>query len=813
MIRNYIKVALRNLLSHKLHSFITIAGLAFGLVCFLMMFSYLQFEMSYDDFHVNADRIFRLDKIVSFKGNTFPRSLTGASTAPLLHEAFPSIVNVVRFGNLFSSMVTVGDNVYIEKRFMFADSAVLPMFSFPLQRGNPKTALANPLSVVITPQTAERYFGNLDPVGQTIYFQSKWNPGKFAFTVTGVTGQIPSNSTIKFDFLASFSSLPQVMGVPSLNDSWDGPIWTYVMLDRNTDPEALVSQFPLFAEKYIPKGDFHATGFRLVPLKSTYYDKGDGAPMGDWGLRPISYVLLVVSLLVLLIACINYMSLVAARSVTRAKEIGVRKVQGANRIQLIIQFIGESVILSLISLLFALALFELLLPSFKAFLSAAYPSFGILPQREVDFNVFYPELISFMVLVSIVVGIVAGVYPAIVLSRYNPVDVLKGEIRGGKSSAWFRKALVIAQFTVSIMFTVCSLHLLLQIQHWKSADLSFDKNDVVAIPVYDTSVKSRYDLLKSRLLQSADIAGVTSSSLLPGGEESNFLWLRSGGVKDLEVITYFVDEDFIRTMKLTVEQGRDVSKAIAGETRTAIFMNQAAMKACGWTEVQGQEIELCSKENEKSTVQFAGRLIGEVGNFRYRFLTPDTDPLILKIEPQLMNYVLIRVNRGSNARALEYIRTAWKDLRFDQAFEYSYLSDELDRPYVSFEAFDSLVRFAAIGTIFIAGLGLFALASFVIDRKTKEIGIRKTMGASTNDIVYRLTKSFVALVLVANAIALPLSYFGISRMLQEVPYHIEVSIWLFAAGSLFLVLLSILVIGSKSLKAANANPVESLRYE
>ncbi len=237
------------------------------------------------------------------------------------------------------------------------------------------------------------------------------------------------------------------------------------------------------------------------------------------------------------------------------------------------------------------------------------------------------------------------------------------------------------------------------------------------------------------------------------------------------------------------------------------------MNACGWTEVRGQEIELCSEENDKTTVQFAGRLTGQVGNFRYRFLTPATDPLILKIEPWLMNYVLIRLNRGTNARAIEYIRTAWKDLRFDQAFECSYLSDELDCPYVSFEAFDSLVRFAAIGTMLTAGLGLFALVSFVIDRKTRGIGIRKAMGASIHDIVYRLSKSFVALVLIANAIALPLSYFGISQVLQEVPYHIDVNIWLFGAGSLLLVSLSILVVASKSLKAAYANPVESLRYE
>ncbi len=813
MLKNYIKVALRNMFSQKLYSFITIFGLAFGMACFLMIFSYIRFENSYDDFHKNAQNIYRLDKELNYHGSIYYRSLIGASTAPLLQEEFPSINNVVRFANTFFCLVSVDDNAFREKRFLFADSSVFSMFTFPLKTGNPKTALINPFTVVITPQIKEKYFGDKDPIGQTIYLQIKSHPGKFGFTVTGITEDIPSNSTIKFDFLASFSSFSKILGDKAITNSWDGPVWTYVQLKDNYSPKNIENQFPLFAEKFVPKGDFNAINFRIVPLKDTYYDKGDGMPLGDWGIKPISYLLFFVSFLVLFIACINFTNLLSARSVTRAKEIGVRKVQGANRFQIIYQFIGESIIVSLTSFLFAIVLVELLLPFFKSLLSDAYPSFGIIAKREVNFNIFSPHLMLYMLVISIIIGIISGIYPAIILSRYNAAYVLKGELRAGKSSAWLRKILVITQFAVALIFIISSLHILLQIYYWKNVNLGFDKDNVITIPVYDNSVKEKYDLFKNKLLENSSILNVTSTNLIPGGEDSNILFLRSAKTKDLTVITYFVDEDFIKTLGLKIEGGRDFSKSLSGDSKSAIIMNQAAMKACGWNEVRGQELELYTKENDKATVIYTGNLIGEVDNFRYRFFKPTDDPLILKINPKVMSYILVRVNRANTSKAIGDIRSTWKDMRFDQSFEYSYLTDELEYSYSMFEAMDSFIRFAAIITIIIASLGLFALASFVIDRKTKEIGIRKIMGASIKDIVYSFTKSFVVLVLIANVIALPISYKITSLLLQELPFHINLNIWLFISASFFLIMLSIIVVGIKSLKAATTNPVNSLRYE
>jgi putative ABC transport system permease protein len=813
MLRNYLKIAIRNLLHQKLYSFITIFGLAFGMACFLMISSYIRFENSYDNFQKNGKDTYRLDKAIHSNGNTFYRSLTGASTAPLLQDQFPSIKNTVRFCNLLFCLVNENEIAFREKRFFFTDSSIFSTFTFPLRSGDPKTALSNPFTVVITPETARKYFGNQDPLGKTIYFQTKSRPGKFAFIVTGVTEEIPSNSTIKFDFLASFSSLGKILGNNFMTNSWDGPVWTYVQLQRGIDPQKVEDLFPSFASKFIPKGEFNATDFRLVLLKDTYYNKGDGIPLGDWGIKFISYLLLFVSFLILLIASINYTSLLSARAITRVKEIGVRKVQGATRLQLFIQFLGESILVSIVSFIFSIAIVELLLPSFQALLREAFPTFGILAEREANFQIFYPSLLAIMLGVALLVGILSGIYPSFILSRYNTSNVLKGEFRTGKSSAIIRKVFVVSQFTFATVFIIVSLHILLQLHTWNNANLGFDKNDLITIPVYDNSLKDKYELFKNRLMQNSDILGVTSSNLIPGGEDSNILSLRSGKVNDLTVVTYFVNQDFVKTLGLKIIGGRDFDKANAADQNSAILMNKAAMNACGWDNVNGQAIDLYLKQDDKVKVLYTGNLVGEIDNFRYRFFKPTDDPLIIKINPNVMQYILIKADRSNFSNALNEIKSVWKELNIPQSFSYSYLTDDLTESYSMYNALYTFIRFASLIAILIAVLGLFALASFIIDRKTKEIGIRKVMGATTNNIIYRLTKSFILLVIIAIIIGLPVSYKLTDYLLQNLPMHIEINLWLFVAGAIFVIILSSAVVGIKSLAAANNNPAQSLRYE
>ncbi len=814
MLRNYFKIAIKNLLNNKLYSFITIFGLAFGMACFLLIFSYIRFENSYNDFHKNAKNIYRLDKQVQGPGYTYYRSLVGSAPAIFLHQEYAAVKNTVRLAWFPNCLTNVGENASREKSFLFADSSVFNVFTFPLKIGDAQSALEKPFSVVITPQIAQKYFGNENPVGKIIYYQLQGFPGKFSFTVTGVCENIPSNSTIKFDFLASFSSYGKIIGNEKLLGSWDGPIWTFVQLPDNYDPKNLEALFPTFAEKFVPKTDIKVNTYRLVSLKDTYYEKGDGIGIMDFGIRPISYFLLVVAFLVLLIACLNYMNLLSAHSIVRAKEIGVRKVQGASRVQLIIQFIGESVIVSFFSLLLAILLVELLLPSFKTILMNAFPTMGLLAKRNIDFNILDIHQLVNMIIISFTVGILAGIYPAIVLSGYNPTHILKGELRAGKTAAFFRKILVVIQFSIAVIFITCSLHILLQINHWKNADLGFNKNDLITVPVLDNSVKQKYQLLKNELLQSSNITSVTSSNLLPGGDDINVLLLRSGTVKDLLVGTYYVDEDFIKTVGLKMNGGRDFSVTVSNDSKSAILMNQAAIKACGWNHANGQEVELYTKENDKTNIAYTANVIGEIKDFQYRsFLDQSTLPLIIKVRPDVMNYILVRTNKGVSQKAIADIKSVWKDMNFDQSFECSYLTDEINENYSIFESADSLIRFGAIITIIIASLGLFALASFIIDRKTKEIGIRKVMGASTRNIIFKLSGSFIMLVLIANAIGLAISYQLVSLMLQELPHHIEINVWLLSGSFVFLMILAIAAVGVKSFEAATVDPVKSLKYE
>ena len=818
MLKNYLKIAVRNLLNQKLYSFITIFGLAFGMACFLLMFSYIQFENSYDDFHKNEKNIYRLDKIYNYNGSSIRDFQTNTALAPLLKENYPSIKNTVRFANFLYCMVNTNNFVNIEKRFVFTDSSVFSVFTFPLKAGNPKTALVKPFTVVITPNIAKKYFGNENPIGQKIYLQSRAFSKKYGFTVTGIVKEAPPNSTIKFDFLASFSSIDKIVSSLSYDKKTKGNraqalTYTYIQLRNNSNPHELESLFPSFIKKYIPKEIYEITEFKLVPLKDTYYERDNGLPYWDWGFKPFSYLLLILTFLVLIIACINYTNLLSANSITRAKEIGMRKVQGANRLQLIMQFIGESVIVSLISYMVAIALVELLLPAFHSVIGNAYPTLGILPKREADFNIVYPHILVYMFGISIVIGIAAGFYPAIVLSRYKASYVIKGELRAGKSSAWFRKFLVVTQFAVSVIFIICSLHILWQIQYWKNANLGFNKKNVLCIPIYDNKVKDKYDLFKNELLKNSNITGVTSSSVIPGGLDNNMIFLSSDNIKDLNVDIYYVDEDFIKTMGLKIKEGRSFSHGNYNDENSSIIMNQGAMKACKWKGVTGQKVQLYFKENDKTDIRYNCNLIGEVKNFNHRFFSPTDYPMILKIEPGLMKYILIRINKSNPAETINYIKSSWKNLGFEQSFEYSYLTNELGSDYSIFQAIDSLIRFAAIITILIAVLGLFALASFVIDRKTKEIGIRKVMGASIKDIIFRLSKSFIFLVIIAEIIAVPVAYKVVTFLFQSIPNHIEINYWLFLLSVLFVIILSFAVVGLKSLKAATADPIKSLRYE
>lgn len=812
MIKNYLKMAIKNLLKHKLFSFITTLGLAIGMACFFLISGYIQYEKSYDDFHLNGSNIYRVDKIMEVNGRQYLRAFTGAPLASLLLQDFPIIKNTARFLNLFSYSVDIDGNIYKGKRFFFGDNSVLEMFTFPLKIGDPKKALKEPFTVIITSEIAERYFNKKNPIGQIISFQSNDIPKEHLFKITGVVENIPSNSSVKFDFLASFSSL-SAMGINSINQNWDGPVWTYIQLQNGYNPEDLKTLFPKFIKKYIPGDTYQPKSFELIPLKNSYYTRSEGVWGGDWGIKPISYLLLLFSALVLMIACVNFANLLSARSITRAKEIGIRKVHGANRFQLINQFLFESCFISLISYIFAIILAELLLPSFQTLLSNAYPTFNIFPVRKIDFSIIKPIFLLSMFLVAILVGMLSGLYPAIILSKYNVAYVIKGEMRKGKSSALFRKILVITQFAIAIILINCSISILRQIGYWNNYNPGYEKKDIVCIPINSQSIRSNYEQFKNRLLKKTNIFSVTGSSVLPGGEGSNILTLRAEGKKDINVVTYYIDYDFIKTLGLKISGGRDFSNEFADDSQSNFLINRNGMNINDWKDVTGQEIKLYLTKGTNSDLLYKGNLIGIVNNFDYRALSQSNEPLILKIDHQKINYILIRIKGTNFKEALNDIKITWGELNNNKSFDFTILSDIVNSNYALFHSMDSAIRFTALIAILIACLGLMALASFIIERKTKEIGIRKVLGASGINIIAELTKSFIFLVIIANIIAFPLSYIVVGNILQGLPHHLEISVWLLLSTIIMTITISGTIIIINSLKFSKKNPIDSLRIE
>jgi putative ABC transport system permease protein len=808
MIKNYLVVAIRNLMKQKLYSSVTIFGLALGMACFFLVSSFLEFEKSYDSFHKNAASVYRVDGIINSKNGSYQRALTCGPLAPRLAATFPSIKNAVRFAPSFASLISVTDKTFKENRFFFADGSFFNLFSFNLLKGNPQTALDQAFTVVITPAMAQKYFGSENPIGKTIYFQNK-----YTFIVTGIIEEAPANSSIKFDFIASFSSLNTIWGQKRVDESWESPVWTFIQLHEKAERGELEKQFPQFVSSNVPKSDFNPVNLCLVPLKEMYYTKTDGVSIGDFGFKPLTYILYFISLLVLLVACVNFMNMLFARSTTRAKEIGIRKVQGAKRSQLVFQFMAESVVTSLISLLLAVLLVEMLLPYFTSIIQDCFPTFGVLPARKISFGILDSSFSIYMAVVSVAVGIISGLYPAIFLSRLDPAFVIKGELRSGKTSAILRKALVVFQFCIAITFINCTVILLQQIHHMKNSDLGFDKENIVNLPVYTRDLKQKYETIKSALLQNPNIEEVTCSNIVPGVSDTHVVNVKSEGKNEDRAVFFQVDYGFLKTMGLKLKDGRDFSKSIQSDSTSSIIINETAMKQFGWHSASGQNIETYWKENDKITNYSSGNLIGIVKNFKYRLIDESNSPVVIKISPRYAEFILIKINGAAAQEAVAHIRKTLSSFDVNQAFDYSFIDDEIDRLFSFASAFSSLIGVSSFFEFLIASAGLLALAAFIIERKTKEVGVRKVLGAKSRQVIYLLSKDFVILVITAVSLAAPFSFWICDKAAQGMQDHAEVSPLTFIVTSVIVIGLSIAVVGIKSFTAASANPADSLRYE
>lgn len=802
MFKNYLKIAFRNIIKHKFYSLINVVGLAIGMASFLLIVLYIFDEVSYDRQHQHADRIFRVINASDFEGVGETSTSSPCPLAPALALEFPeSIEQVVRFYNDWNTayFIEQGEHRFKESRFFFVDSTVFNVFDIPFVKGNPETALLEPRSVVLTQSMAQKYFGDDDPIGKTIKWQEHID-----FTVRGIIEDAPRQSHIQYQFLASISTL-RVLYRNGMPKTWYwNPFWTYVLLKEGVQPETLDQQFPQLVAKYYPVAQKEKKRLYLQALSSIHLDSDLDYEIEANGNRSYLVILSVIAGFMLLIASINFMNLATATSAGRAREVGIKKVFGADRRNLMIQFLAEALVLSGIALLLALLLMELVMPAFNNFTS-----------KDLSLSLFLngPMLLLLMGLV-LITAILSGLYPAFFLSHFEPVRVLKGSFKSNVKSGIGRKSLVVIQFVISIVLIIGTLLAFDQLHYLRHADVGFNKQQVLVLPVSRTPIARQYDAFEGELLRSRLIKSVTTSDYIPGVDHNNHEF-KPEGYPDTEwqfYPTIVVREDFLKLMEIPLVAGRDFSRKHATDAQSAILINEAMVKHQGWTNQSALGKKFHSHMGQE-------QVVGVFRNFATRSLHARRTPFVLNIKetPRTVygftNYVLIRFEAGHFQQMLAHVQAAWKLFAPDRPFEYSLLDQELDQLYVGENQLGTLVALLAGLVIFIATLGVFGLASFMAEKRTREIGIRKVLGASKSQLVRMVSGEFVYLILIANLIAWPLAWYLLDRWLSHFAYHTQINIWYFLFAGLLALSITYCITGIKALLAARANPAETLKYE
>jgi len=795
MFKNYLKVALRNIKRHKGYSFINISGLAVGLACCMLIFLWVQNEFSYDKFHEHADNLYIVGTHQRLGNRTTTSSGTPSALGPALKEEYPEIVNSVRFSNGPHQLIFA----YGEKRFREAaeavDPSLLEMFSFPLIQGDTATALVNPYSVVMTERMAKKYFGPENPIGKVILVENKYD-----FRVTGVLENLPHNSILQFDFLVPIHFLKEHWKSPRMLDRWSNlSFTTLVQLHEDTSLEEVNKKIAGRIKQGFEKDDVEPF---LWP-----YTKLHLHGLGTGGGRIIQVRMLsLIAVFVLVIACINFMNLTTARSGTRAIEIGMRKVTGAFRMDIIKQFYGESVLLSFISLFFAIILVFLLLPPFNGLTGK---------ELTLDFSSNLALTLG-LIGVTLLTGLIAGSYPALFMSSFQPVKIMKGTSGIGSKSSLFRKILVVLQFAISIALIIRTLVVYKQIEYMQHKDLGFNREHLVYIPV-NGALREHYEVAKQELLQVPGISHVSLTSRTPiGFYSSGSGWEWEGKSQDIDpMVRYFCcDYDFLKTFEMEMDQGRFFSGELtptASPQSGHVIINEEFAKIIGKENPVGMRL---SNGPKHATV------IGVIQDFNYWPLYYRSGPLIIFYKTyspvpnhHFYRYMFARIQPDNIPQTIAGIEKIYKKFNPEFPFFYRFLDEDYDRLYRSEEQAGAILRYFAGLAILISCLGLFGLASFLAEQRTKEIGIRKILGSSVQGIVLLLSKEFLKWVAIANIIAWPTAWFISHQWLQNFAYRTGIGIWIFILSAALALIIALITVSFQSIKAATSNPVDSLRYE
>lgn len=787
MLKNYMLVTMRNLKKNSTYSLLNITGLAVGMTAFILIVLYVQIELSYDRYHNNADRIYRVIR----EGRAF----TPAALGPELKEKIPEVEAVARIIRSSDTFLSYEQNHYLEEEFYWADPATFDLFSIPFSRGDPRTALNEPFAIVLSQRAAKKYFGDEDPMGKVLTVSEQHK-----FEVSGIFMDMPANSHFVMDAIVPYETYFRLTS----NDiaGWRSNFsYTYFLLREGADPQKTEDKIHPFIVIPLLKAagvkEPYPKYFFVQPMTEIHLHSHLEQEIGVN--NDIKYIILFSSIafLILFIACVNYMNMATARSLRRGKEVGMRKVVGAQKGQLIVQFLGESVLVAFLAMILSLMM-----------VLAALPAFNNLVERQIRLNPLHnPQLLLGLVFITLLVGLFAGSYPAMRMSGFRPIAVLSGIFTRSPKGSSLRNILVLVQFAITIILIICTIAVKEQLEFIKTVDTGYTREQIIILPVRTGSVRRNIQSIKTALLQSSNILAVSTSGRLPNDIDTFTSRDWTGRNPDEPIPIYYntADYDYIDLFGMQIVQGRNFSRDFPSDEAGAFLLNETAVKVAEWKNPIGRKFTHWSGQS--------GEIVGVMKDFHLHSLHRPITPLYIFLNPRDFSNIAIKIKTANIPATIDYVKGVMKKFSPNYPFSYSFFDEVFEQAYMTEQRMERVFEAFSILAIFIACLGLFGLTAFAAEQRTKEIGIRKVLGASDSKIFLLLSREFIKWVFLANIIAWPIAYFTMNKWLGNFAYriHIGMAAFLIAGGTALLI--AYLTVSYQSVKSAQANPADSLRYE
>ncbi|MCK5149113.1 ABC transporter permease [bacterium] len=798
MLINLIKTAVRNMLRHKGYSAINIIGLALGLACSLLIFLWVTHELSYDSFHSRIDDLYRIEQDQFYNDRRYHVTVTPYPMGEGVKEDIPEIVDACRYVFMPSILFRYDEKSFFQGGLRCVDPSLLNMFDFKLSAGDPATAFSDPHSVVLTQEVAEKYFGSDDPLGKTLVLNNE-----YSFKVTGIIAEAPDNSTINFQGLMPFEFLKEI---GRYSDSWGAnSIVTYVQLHDQADITAVNDKITQLRQNRVAEGiedmgdrtqfmSRKPTQFMVAPMQDIHLHAyfGYGKPTGD---IQYVYIFSVIASFVLLIACINFMNLSTARSAKRAREVGLRKVVGAKRSHLVAQFIGESMTTAILALIVAMVLVMLMLPAYNQLSGKAFTISHLLN----------PSFFTGVVLITLLTGLISGSYPAIFLSSFMPIRVLKGSLSGAKGKT-FRRVLVVIQFSLSVFLIIGTSIVYKQVKFMRDKPIGYEQEHLIYMGLRGNA-REKYQTLKAELQRETEVISVTGSGHQPhqiGSNSSGSDWEGKDENFRPLISQSIVGYDFASTMKIDIAEGRDFETKFTGDTASAFLVNETLANMMNKETVVGESFSFMGVD---------GHIVGVMKDYHYQSVRLSVEPLAVICYPPRVSFAIVRLDAKDMKVSLAAVEKVWNRVNPRYPFEYDFVDEQVARMYRVDQAVGSLLKYFAILAIVIASLGLFGLSAFTAEQRTKEIGVRKVLGASVSGIVLLLGKEFARWVLLANLLACPAAFFIMRNWLSAYAYRTSLSWWVFGLSIVLSMAVALVTVSYQSIRAALINPARSLNYE